>query len=785
MSPTRRQFVWTMGAAGMAVALQEVPDVLWTADDVIDPGWAPGLEERIVSTCLVCPARCGIVGRVVDGKLIRILGNPLHPMSRGGLCPRGVAGVQLLYHPERIAGPLVREGERGSGQWREASLEEAIGLVTERLSALRSEDRSEALALLSGHCPGSMDDLWRSFLEAFGSANHVDDGYEDGLDAIMTLMHGVPRRPSYDLERSDLVLSFGVPLFESWWSPLQAFVAFADPEGERRPRARFIQVDTRFSKTAARCQEFVGIHPETYGVLALGIAYVLLRDELFDSRFVAQHVRGFENFTDERGRPREGYRSLVTRNYRTEDVSQITGVPVEKITALARTFAGSPQAVALCGSAVTQAPNGLLAAMAIHSLNVLMGRINRPGGVLFRNDVPLSPMPETVLDDTARGGIGRGSLAGPAPPFGDGNSALRFARAVAESDAPGIDALFLYYSDPLASSSHPEVWAEALAKIPFVVSFSPFLDESTQYADVIIPDLLPYERWQDAPTPDTYPYPIWGLTRPLVEPFAGGAHTGDAVLALAAALGGGISESLPYESFEALLKARAQGLFAARRGAAFGDAFQREHHRQMEERGWWLPDFRNVDQLWDELVSRGGWMDLFYDHDDPAYIARTPDGRVDLMPAALLRAVGGEGRRPYIDLVTRDAVPTDDFPLRLIPHRVSTLSSGTLGLQRWMAEQPGILPATQWEPWIQVHPETAHELGFGERDLVWVVSARGRYRARVSEFHGTAPDNVCVPYGLRHPDGELANPLQILDGWSDPLTGLPSWTTTFVRLERA
>jgi anaerobic selenocysteine-containing dehydrogenase len=69
--------------------------------------------------------------------------------------------------------------------------------------------------------------------------------------------------------------------------------------------------------------------------------------------------------------------------------------------------------------------------------------------------------------------------------------------------------------------------------------------------------------------------------------------------------------------------------------------------------------------------------------------------------------------------------------------------------------------------------------------MVWVVSPGGRYRARLKEFPGTDRQNVCAPYGLRHPNGELANPLALLDGTTDPLTGLPSWLSTFVRLERA
>ncbi len=786
MRPSRREFLWTMGAAAATVALKGTQDVFWTAEESADVGWAPGIEERRNSACLICPSRCGISGRLVDGRLVRISGNPLHPLSRGGLCPRGVAGVQLLYHPERLTSPLVRAGPRGADQWEEATPDEAIARIADQLQALRAAGRPEALALAAGYSAGTMHDLWRQFLSSFGSPNYVADEYEDGTDAVMASMHGIQRRPSYDLDRARLVLSFGAPLFESWWSPLQAFVAFASPDEDEGPRPRFVQVDARFSRTASRAHEWVGVRPGTHAVLALGIAYVLIRDELFDADFVARHVSGFEDFVDADGQPREGYRSLVTRNYRTEEVSAITGVPVERITSLARALAANRPAVAVCGTDVTFAPNGLLAGLAVHSLNVLTGSINRPGGVLFADDAPIQPLPSPVLDETARAGLAHEPVGSPRPRFGNGGEALRFAEAVAGGEA-AVEALLLYYANPIASSTHPSVWREALAKIPFVVSFSPFMDETARHADVILPDLLPYERWQDAPTPVSYPYPVWGLARPLVEPREGMTHTGDAVLTVARSLGGGVGQSLPYESFELLLQQRARGLFSVRRGMTLGDEFDRKHHSQMEERGWWLPEHTEFGPFWDELVERGGWTDLFYDDTDPHRFARTESGRIELMPAALLHVLNQEGsaRELYIDVAHRAGQTPAGFPLRLIPYRVSTLASGTLALERWLAEQPGIFPDVLWVPWVEVAPETARALDMGDDTDVWVVSQRGRYRARLKVSHGTAHGNVGAPYGLRHPDGTAASPLQLLDGSYDPLTGLASWLSTFVRLERA
>ncbi|HET9515245.1 MAG TPA: molybdopterin-dependent oxidoreductase [Gemmatimonadales bacterium] len=789
MPHTRRQFLGAVGAAGAGIAWYQTQALRQAREPREDPGWQPGVESLLASSCLICPARCGIQGRTVDGRLVRIIGNPLHPMSRGGVCPRGIAGVQMLYHPERLSAPLIRAGTRGMGQWQPGTIDGAVGRIAERLRALRAEGRPEAAAVVAGYCEGSMADLWRQFLRAFGSPNYFSDAYGDGTETVMELMHGIAKRPGYDLERARLVVSFGAPLFEAWWSPLQAFVAFAGPgaAAAEPPRPRFVQVDTRFSHSAARAHEWIAVRPGTHGVLALGVAYVLIREELFDAGFVARHVAGFEDSRDAAGRPQEGYRSVVLHNYRTEEVSAVTGVPVERIVALAKTFAEQRPALAVCGTDVLLAPNGLLDGLAVHSLNVLMGNVNRPGGVLFGDHPPLESLAPPVLDAVARAGLAHDQLSGSAPAFGPGDAARRFAEAIAGGQAAPPEMLLLYYANPLASTPAVEAWRTALSRIPLVVSFSPFLDETTRYADLILPDLLPYERWQDAPTPDSFPYPVWGLVQPLVEPGDGRMHTGDVILKLGEVLGGSVAQSLPYPDFATLLQMRARGLFAARRGMTLGNEFERTHLRQMEERGWWLPEQAKFEDFWAGLVARGGWTDLFYDDTDPDRLSLNPGRRIDLMPARLARALESEHRgRTLYGLSAREASSsTGDFPLRLIPYRLSTLASGGLTLQRWIAEQPTVLSDRHWIPWVEVHPSTAGALGLDDGTMVWVESPHGRYRARLHLFPGAAPETVCAPYGLRHPDGEPANPLHLLDGSTDPLTGLSSWFTTAVRLAPA
>lgn len=120
MRISRRMFLkFTGGTAAAAAAadlmLRNLGDFLEAAEE--EERRSPGVETWVTSTCGQCPGGCGILVRVVDGKAVKIEGNPLHPINRGGLCPRGYSGLQVLYNPDRIRGPLKKTGERGSGKW--------------------------------------------------------------------------------------------------------------------------------------------------------------------------------------------------------------------------------------------------------------------------------------------------------------------------------------------------------------------------------------------------------------------------------------------------------------------------------------------------------------------------------------------------------------------------------------------------------------------------------------------------------------------------------------------
>src|SRR5579863_8901904 len=145
----------------------------------------PGIATWKPSVCTLCSAGCGLLVRVMQGEaeVVRkgqlgiikmglakkLEGNPIHPVNRGKLCARGQAGLQVVYHPDRLRGPLKRTGERGSGAFQELSWDDAMKELTAQLSTLHSSGNAGSLAFLTSPLRGQRRELVERFLKAYGA----------------------------------------------------------------------------------------------------------------------------------------------------------------------------------------------------------------------------------------------------------------------------------------------------------------------------------------------------------------------------------------------------------------------------------------------------------------------------------------------------------------------------------------------------------------------------------------------------------------------------------------
>lgn len=771
---SRRNVLVGAAGAGLGFGLGAVSHQLPLAMPHVGPDWRPGVETFVASTCLLCPAHCGIRARLVDGALTRIDGNPLHPVSQGGLCPKGIAGIQLVYHPARLKGPMQRVGPPGSGRFEPISWDAALSQVVAALKSARDQNEAASVEWLLGDASGLMGDLVTAFCRAYGTTRITVDDYRDGSAEVMRLCQGMSVPPAFDLGASDLVLSFGAGLSEAWWALPQAARA---REGERARAPRWIQVDVRLSRTAVSADEFIAVRPGTYGALALGLAYLIAKEGLYSADNVSARVSGWEDWIDDAGTRHEGFRTLVLRHGRPDEVSALTGVPVAQLTELAKAFGTAQRPVAIWDQAVGWRAGGLADALAIHALNILTGRLNRPGGVLVQEPLPL-PGPL----DQMTGGSAQPPLTATTWP------------AKTDATAAATKILFLYQSNPVASAAATDEARQALSRVPLIVSFSPFLDESARYANLILPDHTYLERWQDGVAPPAVAFPVWGVVQPVIKPLHDTRATGDVILAMAARLGGEVNAWSRWATVEELVRERGLALAGVQRGSTFVEGFRQGELRELEGRGWWLPHGLSPEEHWKSILSTGGWFDPSYDYHDRSGSSQHRDGRVRIFPDEARQRLQAssqglaEGFLPIPVSAPAKELRPEGFPLRLIPFRVLTLASGGTALMPWLLEHVGVTVGHAWETWAEINPETARTLGLQSGQRVRVESTAGAFEATLRIFAGAQPDVVNVPYGLHTRadawGGELkgANPLAAVGNRADAVTGLPDWYSTHVRL---
>ncbi len=801
---TRRQFFHVLGGTAGAAALARGPlGATGSATEDLKR-WATPEEVVIPSICQQCPGGCGLLVRTLDGEAAGISGNPLHPINLGAVCPKAFGGLQLLYDPNRLKGPMVRSGKRG--HFRPIGWEEALSMVTARLSDLRAKELSHTVAILGGQYRGYRDTLWKRFAEAYGTPNYIRFRclHPEKTALSHQLMQRVTTPLSYDLGETQFILSFGVGLLESWLGPVHASQAFARlrRSGER-PRGWFVQVDPRRSPTAVKADLWIPIAPGTDGVLALGIANAMIRERLYDRKFVEEHTLGFENWVDGSGQRHMGFKDLVLRDYGLLTVSAATGVPVENILEVARRLGTTKPAVVIGERGPAYGPDDLHTRMAIHSLNALVGNIGVPGGLLIQGELPLAPLPPVERDEAAKRGLDQPRIDG----AGLGKYILvsdvpqALPERILSRDPYPINALFLFATNPLANHPAKEAMADAMKRVPFTVSFSPFLDESSAMADLILPDHTYLERWQDDQATHLAGFTCFSLVPPAASPLHQTRNTADVMLQLAKKLDGSIAKSLPWKSFKDLLYEGARGLYEAHRGYVVATHAEESLRRVMERQGYWTSEFKDYDAFWKALLQRGAWWDPTGLPVSRKALLRTPSGKFEFYSTALkelvdeavkregeagplLNALSG-GNRGDLLFFPAVAIPQAKkpglFPLRLNTYRLLSRPVGGGRNQPWLLEQPAVHVQASWEGWVEVHPKTAAALAINEDDWVWVESAKGRIKLRAKLYTGTLPDIIHIPlFG-----GEGPNPNDLITNEADIFRGFGLLNTTRVRIRKA
>jgi molybdopterin-containing oxidoreductase family iron-sulfur binding subunit len=252
----RREFLKVLGvstAAAATVGCSEktgnlVP-YLNSPDNTV-----PGVSTYYATTCRECAAACGIIAETRDGRVIKLEGNPAHPLNRGALCARGQSALQGLYNPDRLRVPLLREGN----SFKMITWDEAIRLLTQKMT----ENRGRSAVFLNQHESGSFPAFIDQFLAGFGMRPHLSVDFEadEATIAANRAAYGVAM-PRISFADAKLIVSFSADFLESWGASVPQQLDFADARGKIEGAPRFIYIGPRRSLTGLNADQWIPCAP--------------------------------------------------------------------------------------------------------------------------------------------------------------------------------------------------------------------------------------------------------------------------------------------------------------------------------------------------------------------------------------------------------------------------------------------------------------------------------------------------------------------------------------------
>jgi anaerobic selenocysteine-containing dehydrogenase len=593
-------------------------------------------------------------------------------------------------------------------------------------------------------------------------------------------------------EEVNYVLSFGASLLEASRPSLRNLWGYGYlRRGRPGIRGKLVQIEPRFSVTASKADQWVPIYSGTDGALALGIAHWIIKEKKYDKDFVGRYTFGFEDWEGGDGKTHIGFKTLVLNEYSPGQVSLITGIPEERIVQIAQEFSSYRPSIAISGRGVGMQTNGTYSQMAINSLNALIGSIDTRGGLLVQRKPPFQEWPPLQRDEVAEKGLSQLRIdgAGSMPfPFAEEVPYILSERIEKGKPYP-VETLFLYYTNPLFSIPEPDKFLTVLEKIPWIVSFSPFMDETTAYADLVLPDGTYFERWQDDHVEPGLGFPMFGLRSPVLEkPLYDVRNTGDVIIQMARNLGGAVAKSFPWKDFQEALRDAVRGVFASKRGSI---------------------QTKDFEEFWKALIDQGGWWDSSYPFGEWKRRFNTPSGKFEFYSLRMEQGLREASRRSSkgLDQILKElkievrgdsvflphfekprSVGEEEYPFHLIHYKLMTAAEGRGGNQPFLQEIFGPHLKEKWNSWVEINPETAKSMEIQDGDLIWVESKIGKLKAKARLFPGTDPKCVHIPYGQGHKaygrwaKGRGINPNELLVRDYDYLGGFVSHFSTRVKV---
>jgi anaerobic selenocysteine-containing dehydrogenase len=444
-------------------------------------------DGTYATTCWECSTCCGAVATLRTGRVVEFGPNPAHPYSKGAFCIKGIRGAPgITYGKNRLLYPMRRTGARGEGAWARISWQDALEEMAERLAKVRQTYGAQAIVGATSGAYFSRSLILALTLRSIGSPNWmINQDLCGGCRAVSARVTGLDITRGEDIDNTRCALIVGRN------SSMADPVEWAALKAAKKRGARIIVIDPKRTQAAQMADLWLQPRIGTDAALALAMTHVLISEGLYDKTFVHHWCQGF----DELARRAAQFSPTVAERY--------TGVPADKISAAARTYAEGPSTL-VSGHGIDAFSAGVQTFRAYHCLVAISGNVNRPGGNLrlrtpkgFRSYGDLLHMPQFRLDamtETATIGRERFPLwAGP-----QGWQTACHNPSVIEAMLTGkpypVRALYASGVNILVTYPNTRRTIAALRALDFVVVAAHTMTPTAEYADIVLPKTTTLEE---------------------------------------------------------------------------------------------------------------------------------------------------------------------------------------------------------------------------------------------------------------------------------------------------
>lgn len=651
--------------------------------------------KKIRTVCRSCHGACGVIAHVKDGKVVKVEGDPNHPISHGTMCAKGLAITQLAYHPDRILHPMKKVGEKLSGKWERITWDEALDTIAAKFQAVVDEYGPEYIVVGQGTGRDYESHLYR-FANQLGTPNVLTAGHFCYVSRVSSSLITCGNLPvvDYFINEPKCIVIWGTnPM---WTNP-------DEYTGENFMRAlkngaKLINVDPRKSFYAGRADLWLQIRPGTDGALAFGFHHVIIEEELYDKDFVENYIHGWDAFKER-----------VMKDYPLEKVQEITWIDKELIREAAGMYATTKPAAIQWGVPTEESINCTDFTRTAIGLMGITGNLDAPGG----NALFVNPPTRTVAEFSRHKDLSKEVLAkrlgGEQFKLGARVAFINPKKAwdsIVYGEPYQLKAGLLCGTNPVVTRANAKEAYEALKKIGFLVVIDHFMTPTAELADIF----LPAGTWLEQ------------------------NH---------------VADNWKRHGY----------VFARQKCCEIGEAWQdhkifQELGKQMGQE-WWPTVEDGLDYLLEpsgltfEQFKEKGYLQgemVYHKYKERGF--STPTRKLELWSTILEKW----GRAPLPKYVE---VPESPYSTPEVAKKYPYIFNSGLRTPTYFHSAGRMIPLLREirpDPIVEVHPETAKKHGIEDGQWIYIESPRGRIKQRAKLYDGIDPRVVTSEHGWWFPE---------------------------------